>query len=113
MGVRKEVYIIHGLKFDENFTDGFFKKKFSDEMQWNKNKLPEDPWFITDGMNGDYTFFGFIKCISNGWDDEDYEIIEIKSFNSDDADKIYNKFKEFYPDYPIPEPKTYYLPHYT
>jgi len=110
MSTRKEVYIIHGFKFDENFTCEFWEKDFYNEMVWDKNKPIDQPFFITDGMNGDYTFFGFVKQISNGWDDEDYDIVEIhKPYNEDE---IISKFKNLYPEVTIPSIKTYYLPHW-
>jgi len=109
MSVRKETYIIYGVKFGEEFTEEFWEMPFSDEMQWNEEKEKDKPFFITDGMSGEYTYFGFITQLNNGFDDDETEVV----INSNlDFSKIRNKFFELYPTKIFPEPMLYYLPHY-
>ena len=50
MPTRIENYIIYGLKFGEDFTKDFWEKDFSDEMEWDKNKSKDKPFFISDGI---------------------------------------------------------------
>lgn len=109
MSVRKENYLIYGCKFGEEFTREFWKKDFRDEMEWDEDKPKDKPYFITDGMNGDYTFFGFICQLSNGGDD-DYEAKEI-DFQYDEK-AILLKLWELYPNTELPDIKMWYLPHY-
>lgn len=110
MSTRKETYIIFGCKFGEEFTKEYWRKDFYDEMEWGKNKPKNKPFFISDGMNGDYTFFGVINQLSKGGDDEDYKEIEISpDFEPFDIEE---KFKELYPNEELPEIKIYYLPHW-
>ena len=63
MPTRIENYIIYGLKFGEDFTKDFWEKDFSDEMEWDKNKSKDKPFFISDGMNCDYTFYWLYHTI--------------------------------------------------
>lgn len=111
MSVQREEYIIYGCKFSEEFTREFWEKDFYDEYIWEKEK-EEQPNFITDGMNGDYTFFGFIIQIGDG-EEENYEAIEFKEITEENKTIIRNKFNELYPNTELPEIKMYYLPHYT
>jgi hypothetical protein len=109
MSVRKENYLIYGCKFGEEFTNEFWQKDFRDEMEWDEDKPNDKPYFITDGMNGNYTFFGFICQLSNGGDD-DYEAKEIDFQYNDKA--IWLKLWELYPNTELPDIKMWYLPHY-
>lgn len=109
MSVRKERYLIYGCKFEEEFTVDFWQKSFRNEMEWDKNKSTDQPYFITDGMNGDYTFFGFIFQLSNGWDD-DYEAKEIDFQYNEKV--IMEKLWELYPGMELPNIRLWYLPHY-
>jgi hypothetical protein len=110
MSVRKEDYLIYGCKFDEEFTEDFWEQDFRDEMEWDEDKPKDKPYFITDGMNGDYTFFGFICQLSDGGDD-DYEPKEIDFQYNQRV--IMEKFSELYPDMELPNIRLWYLPHYT
>jgi hypothetical protein len=109
MSVRKENYLIYGCKFGEEFTNEFWEQDFRDEMEWDEDKPNDKPYFITDGMNGNYTFFGFICQLSDGGDD-DYEAKEI-NFQYD-GEAIREKLLELYPDMELPINKLWYLPHY-
>ena len=110
MSTRIENYIIYGLKFGEDFTNDYFEKDFRDEMEWDKNKPKDKPFFITDGMNGDYTFFGFITQLSNGWDDAEETEIKL-SFTKVE---IISRFYELYPEAKITDEdiKLFFLPHW-
>ena len=110
MSVRVEHYLIYGCKFGEEFTEEYWEKDFRDDMEWDKNKPKDQPFFITDGMNGDYTFFGLICQLSKGSWDEDCEAKEIDFKHNKEI--VIEKFSELYPDMEIPEIKLYYLPHY-
>lgn len=112
MSVNKEVYIIFGLKLNEEITREYWEKDFRDETEWDKDKPKNKPFFITDGMSGDYTFFGFIQELNDGSYDFIEEITEIKTdFNASDV--IY-EFKNLFPEITANEHdvKMYYLPHY-
>lgn len=109
MSVRVENYLIYGCKFGEEFTREFWEQDFRDEMEWDEDKPNDKPYFITDGMNGDYTFFGFICQLSDGSDD-DYEAKEIDFQYNERA--IMEKLWELYPDMELPNITLWYLPHY-
>jgi hypothetical protein len=109
MSVSKENYLIYGCKFGEEFTNEFWQKDFRDEMEWDEDKPNDKPYFITDGMNGNYTFFGFICQLSDGGDD-DYEAKELDFVY--DGKAIREKLSELYPDMELPINKLWYLPHY-
>lgn len=110
MSTRIENYIIYGLKFGENFTKDFWEKDFSDEMEWDKNKPKDKPFFISDGMNGNYTFFGFITQLSNGWDNTEETEIKLDFSKTE----IISKFHELYPEVKITDDdiKLFFLPHW-
>ena len=110
MSTRIENYLIYGLKFGEEFTHDFWEKDFYDEEKWDSKKPKHKPYFLTDGMNGDYTFFGFITELGNGWDEAEEQ--EINMLFSKEA--IFSKFRELYPDFPITyeDIKLYFLPHW-
>lgn len=112
MSVRKEVYIIYGVKLNEEFTNSYWKQDFYPEKEWDKNKPTDKPFFISDGMNGLYSFFGFIQLLNDGCYDFEDKIKEIKTdFKSSD---VISAFKNLFPDIRINELdiKLYYLPHY-
>ena len=109
MSVRVENYLIYGCKFGEEFTEDYWEQDFRDEMEWEEDKPQDQPFFITDGMNGNYTFFGLICQLSDGGDD-DYEAKEINFEHNERA--VVEKFSELYPDMEIPAIKLYYLPHW-
>lgn len=112
MSTRKESYIIYGLKLNEKITEDYWKKDFRNKTEWDKNKAKDIPYFITDGMNGNYTFFGFIQEINNGLYDFEEKITEIKiDFNSN---IIITLFKNYFPELLFKEEdiKLYYLPHF-
>lgn len=111
MSTRVESYLIYGVKFKEEFTENFWEQEFYDDEVWDKSKPKDKPFFITDGMNGDYTFFGFITELSNGWDDAEEKEINLES----NKQEIISKFHELYPDMKITEEdiKLFFLPHWT
>jgi hypothetical protein len=112
MSVRKEVYVIFGLKLNEQITEDYWEKNFRDKMEWNNRKPKDKPFFITDGMNGLYSFFGFIQEINNGCYDFEEDITELKY----DFDKstIVDEFSKLFPEVVVGENdvKLYYLPHF-
>jgi hypothetical protein len=110
MSTRIENYLIYGLKFGEDFTNDFWKKDFNDQEHWDKNKPKDKPYFLTDGMCGDYTFFGFITQLSDGWDYPK----EIEINLSFTKVEIISKFYGLYPDLKINDEdiKMYFLPHW-
>lgn len=109
MSVRVENYLVYGCKFGDAFTEEYWEKDFRDDTEWDKNKPKDQPFFITDGMNGDYTFFGFICQLSNCSYYED-KVKEI-NFNYNE-NQVKEKLCELYPGMEIPDIKLYYLPHY-
>ncbi len=113
MSVRKETYLIYGLKFGEEFTEEFFEKDFSDDNQYFDEKDNGKIMFLSDGMNGDYTFFGQITELDKKGEWYEDEIKEL-SFDVFSEEIIINKFKEFYPDIEVQakDVKLYYVPHY-
>lgn len=111
MSTKIESYLIYGLKFGEEFTNEFWNKDFRDEMEWNENKPKDKPFFVTDGMNGAYTFFGFITQLTNGnYDDLQEKEIDL-SFTKVE---IISKFYELYPDEKVMDEdiKMFFLPHW-
>ena len=112
MSVRRESYIVFGLKLDENFTNEYWDKDFYPETEWNKNKQKDKPFFITDGMNGLYTFFGFIQMLNDGSYDFEEDITELKY----DFDKslVVTEFSKLFPELTVNEydVKMFYLPHF-
>ena len=117
MGVRKEEYIVIGCKLGRKFTKALFKKSDEDweafeSNSWNKKK-PKQIGYIVDGMSGEYTFFGFIKQLSDGWEDMNTEIIVFEEPTDEKRKEVEEKFKEMFPDEEMPPIKMYYLPHYT
>lgn len=112
MSVRRESYIVFGLKLDENFTNEYWDKEFYPETEWNKNKPKDKPFFITDGMNGLYTFFGFIQMLNDGSYDFEEDITELKY----DFDKsiVVSEFSKLFPELTVNEydVKMFYLPHF-
>lgn len=112
MSTRIERYIIYGIKFGEEFTEDFWKKDFYDDECWDKDKPEDEPFFITDGMNGSYTFFGFIQELDNGHYDFEEEITEIRREYG--AHDVIDKFNLLYPGANIvtSDVKMHYLPHF-
>jgi hypothetical protein len=104
MSTRLENYIIYGIKLGEEFTEEYWEKDFYPEMEYDKSKEFK-PLFLTDGMNGNYTYFGFIKDLNE--DNETVlETIKLNPF------EIQNKFNELYPEMTMPEIKLYHVPHW-
>lgn len=111
MSTRIEQYVIFGVKFGEEFTTDFWEKEFSDKETWRESKPKNEPFFITDGMSGNYTFFGFITQLSNGWDDSEEQEIDL-SFTKEE---VKTKFLKLYPELKINDEdiRMFYLPHWT
>lgn len=110
MSTRVENYLIYGLKFGEEFTHQYWKKDFYDKEEWDSQKRKDEPFFLTDGMNGDYTFFGFIIELSNSCDDAEEKEIDLSFTKAE----IVAKFYKLYPDSQISDEdiKLYFLPHW-
>lgn len=97
-------YLIYGFKLDSEFTTYFWDSENYDKYDFDSSK-PEQPLFLTDGMNGEYTYFGFIKEL----DTEDAVEINLNY----DKELVVDKFKELYPHLLVPEVKLISLPHWT
>ena len=112
MSVLRKSYIIYGLKLSKKITEDYAEIYFRDSTEWNKKRPKNKPFFITDVMNGEYTFFGFIQELNNGKYDFEEEIIEIK--NDFKAIEVISKFKNFFPEISAKEfdVKWYYVPHF-
>lgn len=112
MSIRKEVYVVFGLKLSEKITEDYWRKDFRDDTEWDENKPKNKPFFITDGMNGSYSFFGFIQQLNNGSYDFEEDITELQY----DFDKsvVVNEFLKLFPEIKIDKSdvKMYYLPHF-
>ena len=110
MSTRVESYLIYGLKFGEDFTRNYWEQEFRDNEEWNNEKPKDKPFFISDGMCANYTFFGFITELSNGWDDAKEQEIDL-SFTKVE---IISKFYELYPNAEINDEdiKMFFLPHW-
>lgn len=111
MSTTIESYLIYGLRFGEEFTKNYWEQDFYDELEWNNNKSNDEPFFITDGMNGNYTFFGLITELSNGFDEAEEKELIINYNKS----IIITRINELFPNIQIGEDdiKLYYLPHWT
>lgn len=115
MSIRKEEYIIIGCKFGEEFTRKLWKDSEKWEEMFDKYEAVEGgekQWLLTDGMSGDYTFFGIINRISDGWDYENIEIVEFVEPTKEQKKEIIEKFKEVFPNEKMSKIKMYYVPHY-
>lgn len=110
MSTRVENYLIYGLKFGEEFTKDFWEQEFYDKEVWDKRKPKDKPYFITDGMNGNYTFFGFITELSNGWNDAEEQEINLSVTKVE----IISRFYELYPYAKIKDEdiKMFFFPHW-
>ena len=114
MSVRKETYIILGFKFDSEFTEDYWEKDFRDETEYHGKNDNGKIMFITDGMNGNYTFFGQITELGTRGDWYEDQIKEIDIPRDMKCIEIFQKFKQYYPesDLQVKDVKLYYLPHY-
>jgi len=116
MGVDREEYVVIGCCLDDKFTKKLWKREDRDEIDelycWEKER-EDQIQYLTDGMSGQYTMFGFIRQLSDGQGDENYEMIEFEEPTSAKKQEIAKKFKELFPEEKMPEVKMYYLPHYT
>lgn len=106
MSTRIENYIIYGFKLDEKFTNEFWESENYDKYD-SYSRKENEVRFLTDGMNGNYTWFGLIKEL----DESEVEEINV-NFTEADINSIKNKFHELYPDMGIPEIKLYFVPHW-
>ena len=113
MSVRKETYIVLGFKFDSEFTEDYWEKDFRDETEYFGKNDNGKIMFITDGMNGNYTFFGqIIELGTKGeWYKDQVQEIDL---NTSSTDEIVKTFKQYYPESTLQaeDVKLYYLPHY-
>lgn len=111
MSTRVENYLIYGLKFGEEFTENFWEQEFCDNELWDESKPKDKPFFITDGMNGNYTFFGFITQLSDGSDDAQEKEINLLFTKGLD---VITKFYKLYPNVKVSEEdiKMFFLPHW-
>lgn len=108
MGVTRQEYLIVGCKFeDKEFIKQYWDMEdLRDELEFNDN-----PWILSDGMNGDYMFFGKIEELTNGYD-ENYTITQFNKIMDHEHEEIKLKFQEVFPDVEMPEICTYHVPHY-
>lgn len=111
MSVQKEIHIVYGYKLDEKFTELYWESELYEthEFQTNDDKNFK---FLSDGMNGDYTFYGYIEKIHGGWVwEEEDKIIDLAKLPSE---KSLIEFFEFYfsKDYLL-KAQLFYVPHYT
>lgn len=104
MSTRITNYLIYGFKLDSEFTEEYWNSENFDQYEFDSSKLDE-PLFLTDGMNGEYTYFGFIKELDME------EATEINLNYNKQA--VIDKFSELYPSITIPEIKLIALPHWT
>lgn len=115
MSVTRQEYIVIGMKFDNKFTDRLWARPDADDMnekyEWEKDREKEIQ-YLTDGMSGDYTFFGYIQQLSDGYD-ENSTVTEINQPQSGMVTAIQKKFIELFPDEQMAEIKIYHVPHYT
>ncbi len=114
MSVSKETYIVLGIKFGEDFTNNLWGESFYESevysVKYDSGKIK----FLTDGMNGDYTFFGQIIELGTRGDWYEDKIKELDLGNTVSRDEIIEKFKTFYPnlEVSVDDVKLYYVPHY-
>ena len=97
-------YLIYGFKLDSEFTTDFWESDYYDKYD-SYSRKEDEVRFLTDGMNGEYTYFGFIKELDT---EEASEII--LNYNKQE---IIDKFTELYPSITVPEIKLISLPHWT
>lgn len=116
MSVRKETYLIYGFKFGESFTDEYFDNEdLYSQFEYNRRNGDDGKiLFLSDGMNGMYTFFGYILSLSDGGDWYEDMIKKIPFIPSELNSEIFAKFQEHYPEVPVSmdDIKLYYVPHY-
>ena len=114
MSVSKETYMVFGFKFDGDFTEEYWDEDFRDETEYWDEKDSGKIKFLTDGMNGDYTFFGQIIELGKRGDWYEDEIKEFDLTQIVSSNEILKKFKEFYPksELKTEDVKLYYVPHY-
>lgn len=114
MSVRKETYLIYGLKFGEEFTEDYWQQDFRDRVEYFNYEDNGKIMFLTDGMNGRYTFFGQIMELGTRGDWYEDEIKKVDLHIDLSASSIIEKFKEYYPDsdVKIEDVSMYYVPHY-
>lgn len=114
MSVRREEYIIWGYKLGEEFTKALWRRidytDLDSKYGWGKEQSLGIR-FLTDGMSGGYTFFGYIKQLSDGWE-ENSVITEIQKTTKEQEWEIAGKFAELFPAESMPEIKVYHVPHY-
>lgn len=104
MSARVITYLIYGFKLDSEFTEEYWNSENFDKYEFDSDK-PDEPLFLTDGMDGEYTYFGFIKELDME------EAMEINLNYNNEA--IIDKFSELYPSVTIPEIKLISLLHWT
>lgn len=104
MSTRITNYLIYGFKLDSEFTDEFWKSENYDKYD-SYSRKENEVRFLTDGMNGEYTYFGFIKEL-----DSDKTVELNLNYNKQD---IIDLFSKLYPSITIPEIKLISLPHWT
>lgn len=114
MSVSKETYLIYGFKFGEEFTKEFWEEDFREETEYFDEKDSGKIKFLSDGMNGNYTFFGqIIELGTRGnWYEDEIKEVELNTFRSQSI--IYTEFMKLYPESEvrIDDIKLYYVPHY-
>ena len=94
MSIRRQHYLIYGLEFNEDFTKNHTRRNLGHE-NWSERTPTIKPAFLVDGMCGEYTYFGFITQLSNGWDEDEVSKEITMPF---DKDIVISEFKRIYPN---------------
>lgn len=114
MSVRREEYLIIGCKGDEDFCERYWHMEnfLNIDKQYGYEKTNENEvQILTDGMGGNYCFIGFIKQLSDGYD-ENEQITEITNITQEQIDAIQKKFQEIFPTESMLPIKIYHAPHF-
>ena len=107
MGVSRKEYLIVGCKFeDERFIKDYWNM---DELR-DELEFVDDPWILSDGMSGNYMFFGKIEHLTEYGEND--EITQIMKIMDHQHEEIKLKFQDTFPDVEMPEICTYHVPHY-
>jgi hypothetical protein len=118
MGVRREEWIVTGIKLSDEWTSALFRdsnrfEKIEDALydtaKFKETKISN---ILVDGMSGDYTFIGICKQISDGWDGDSYEIVEIEAPSPEQIAEIKAIWNKWFSGEDMPEIKNYYVPHF-
>ena len=118
MGVRREEWLVTGFKLDQEWIQDTIGEDRNEEMESELDnrevfKKTGIAGILSDGMCGEYTFFGICKQISDGWEGESSEIIELSMPTNGQIEQIHNNWAKYFGDNEMPPIKTYFVPHFT